>query len=160
MNKSSDYRRQEFIYKASIHIFGFALYTCWCFPYDIHRSKLKRKSFKCFCFSYDSNRHLLLLHSSQSLVVKSDRHLTMMQYGKHFKHLAKLPLPDFITTFKTCSYFFMLAFFLGGSPHLKEDSLVYNVTDRQRLRTTSTGTVHLRLGVILRNFDKHGVEVT
>ena len=54
----------------------------------------------------------------------------------------------------------MLAFFLGGSPHLKEDSLVYNVTDRQRMRTTSTGTVHLRLGVILRNFDKHGVEVT
>lgn len=53
----------------------------------------------------------------------------------------------------------LVAFFLGGSPHLKEDSLVYNVTDRQRLRTVSAGTVHLRLGVILRNFEKHGVEV-
>lgn len=55
--------------------------------------------------------------------------------------------------------YIFIAFFLGGGPHLKEDSLVYNVTDRQRLRTISAGTVHLRLGVILRNFEKHGVEV-
>lgn len=62
------------------------------------------------------------------------------------------------TTFMVKLWFPYIAFFLGGGPHLKEDSLVYSVTDRQRLRTVTAGTIHLRLGVVLRNFEKHGVE--
>ena len=51
------------------------------------------------------------------------------------------------------------AFFLGGSPELCNEAVVYSTQDRQRLRTEATGTVHLRLGIILRNFEKFGVEV-
>ena len=48
--------------------------------------------------------------------------------------------------------------FLGGGPQLKNADLIYSGTDRYRLHTIAMGKVHLRLGVILRNFDKFGVE--
>lgn len=51
------------------------------------------------------------------------------------------------------------AFFVGGSPELRNEAVVYSTQDRQRLRTEAMGTVHLRLGIILRNFEKFGVEV-
>ena len=41
---------------------------------------------------------------------------------------------------------------------MKNADLIYSGTDRYRLHTISMGKVHLRLGVILRNFDKFGVE--
>lgn len=47
---------------------------------------------------------------------------------------------------------------MGGGPELTQDSIVYSSRDRQRVRTQASGTVHLRLSVILRNFDKFGVE--
>ncbi len=50
------------------------------------------------------------------------------------------------------------AFFLGGSPEVTRDSLVYSSADRQKVRTEAMGTIHLQLGVVLRNFDKFGVE--
>ena len=40
------------------------------------------------------------------------------------------------------------------------ESLIHSSQDRQHLRTEAMGTVHLRLGVILRHFDKLGVEFT
>ena len=49
-------------------------------------------------------------------------------------------------------------FFMGGGLELTQDSIVYSSRDRQRIRTQASGTVHLRLSVILRNFDKFGVE--
>lgn len=52
------------------------------------------------------------------------------------------------------------AFFLGGSPELNNESVVHSSKDRQRLRTEAMGNVHVRLGVMLRNFDKYGVEVS
>ena len=51
------------------------------------------------------------------------------------------------------------AFFLGGGPELRSTAVVHSSEDRQRLRTEAMGTVHLRLGVILRHFQKFGVEV-
>ena len=53
----------------------------------------------------------------------------------------------------------LLAFFLGGGPELRNESIIHSSRDRQRLRTEATGTVHIRLGVLLRNFDKFGVEL-
>eukprot|EP01137_Pigoraptor_chileana_P016609 Opistho-2@73624 len=50
------------------------------------------------------------------------------------------------------------AFFLGGGLQLKSPDLVYNGADRYRLRTVAMGNVHLQLSVILRNFEKFGVE--
>ncbi len=55
---------------------------------------------------------------------------------------------------------FVLGFFLGGGPILKDDSIVHGSTNRQKLVTQAMGTVHLRLAVILRNFEKFGVEVS
>ncbi|XP_069677121.1 B9 domain-containing protein 2-like isoform X1 [Periplaneta americana] len=49
-------------------------------------------------------------------------------------------------------------YFLGGGPQLKNPDLVYSGNDRYRLQTETMGTVHLELGVILRNFDKYGIE--
>jgi len=53
-----------------------------------------------------------------------------------------------------------LGFFLGGGPILKDDSIIHGSVNRQKLVTEAMGTVHLRLGVILRNFEKFGVEVS
>ena len=52
------------------------------------------------------------------------------------------------------------AFFMGGGPELTQDAVVYSSRDRQRLRTEASGTVHIKLGVVLRNFDKFGVELS
>lgn len=70
------------------------------------------------------------------------------------KHQAKLQYFTLHTSLSTA------AFFLGGSPELRNEAVVYSTQDRQRLRTEAMGTVHLRLGLILRNFEKYGVEVS
>lgn len=49
-------------------------------------------------------------------------------------------------------------YFLGGGPQLKNPDLIYSGADRYRLHTIAMGSVHVRLGVILRNFDKYGIE--
>ena len=43
---------------------------------------------------------------------------------------------------------------------LRDDSLIHNSKDRQRLRTEAMGTVYIKIGVLLRNFEKYGVEVS
>uniref|UniRef100_A0A915HLJ4 B9 domain-containing protein 2 n=1 Tax=Romanomermis culicivorax TaxID=13658 RepID=A0A915HLJ4_ROMCU len=49
--------------------------------------------------------------------------------------------------------------FLGGGILLKNpDAAASGVEDRYKLNTSSMGSVHLRLNVIMRNFDKFGVE--
>ena len=48
--------------------------------------------------------------------------------------------------------------FVGGGAELKRPELVYAGADRYHLRTAAMGSVHLELGVILRNFDKYGIE--
>ncbi|KAL1458143.1 hypothetical protein WDU94_008314 [Cyamophila willieti] len=48
--------------------------------------------------------------------------------------------------------------FLGGGPQLKSPDLVYTGLDRYRLHTEAMGCVHIELSVILRNFDKYGIE--
>ncbi|KAM9800250.1 B9 domain-containing protein 2-like [Syngnathus acus] len=48
--------------------------------------------------------------------------------------------------------------FVGGGPQLRSPDIIYSGADRYRLHTETMGTVKLELGVIMRNFDKHGVE--
>ena len=52
------------------------------------------------------------------------------------------------------------SYFVGGSLQLKNPDLFNsNSTDElYRLKTVSMGKINLRLNVILRNFDKYGVE--
>jgi len=50
------------------------------------------------------------------------------------------------------------SFFLGGAPHLVHDELVYTHADRFRLFAETTGTVHIELGIVLKDFEKNGVE--
>ncbi|XP_013400038.1 B9 domain-containing protein 2 [Lingula anatina] len=49
-------------------------------------------------------------------------------------------------------------FFLGGGPQLRDPDFVYNGNNRFTLSTVAMGKVHLHLGIILRNFDKFGIE--
>jgi B9 domain-containing protein 2 len=49
-------------------------------------------------------------------------------------------------------------YFLGGGPQLKNADLIYSGNDRYHLQTETMGVVHLEIGVILRNFDKYGIE--
>ena len=49
-------------------------------------------------------------------------------------------------------------YFLGGGPQLKNADVVYSGADRYKLTTVAMGNVNLQLGVILRNFDKYGIE--
>ena len=48
--------------------------------------------------------------------------------------------------------------FVGGGPQLRNPDLIYSGADRYHLRTLTMGKVHLQLGVVLRNFDKYGIE--
>ncbi|XP_029908309.1 B9 domain-containing protein 2 [Myripristis murdjan] len=48
--------------------------------------------------------------------------------------------------------------FVGGGPQLRTPDLIYSGADRYRLHTEAMGTVELELGIIMRHFDKYGVE--
>jgi len=48
--------------------------------------------------------------------------------------------------------------FLGGGPQLKNPDMIYSGADRYHLRTQTMGKVHLQLGVIMRHFDRYGIE--
>ncbi len=63
--------------------------------------------------------------------------------------------PPFVQLF---SHGLITAAFIGGGPQLTSPELVSSAADRYRLRTTSAGTVQLSIGVLLRNFDKFGIE--
>lgn len=52
----------------------------------------------------------------------------------------------------------LLQIFVGGGPQLCDPNVIYSGTDRYRLQTIARGTVDLELGIILRNFEKFGVE--
>ncbi len=55
---------------------------------------------------------------------------------------------------------YFAAFFMGGGPELVKESLIYSSSDRHRLRTVASGTVHFNIGVVTRNFEKFGVQLT
>ncbi|EDV29916.1 B9 domain-containing protein 2 [Trichoplax sp. H2] len=48
--------------------------------------------------------------------------------------------------------------FVGGGMEIKDPSAIYTSTDRCNLHTEAMGTIRLQLGIILRHFDKYGVE--
>uniref|UniRef100_A0A9L0JF34 B9 domain-containing protein 2 n=1 Tax=Equus asinus TaxID=9793 RepID=A0A9L0JF34_EQUAS len=48
--------------------------------------------------------------------------------------------------------------FVGGGPQLLHGDAIYSGADRYRLHTAAGGTVHLELGLLLRHFDRYGVE--
>lgn len=48
--------------------------------------------------------------------------------------------------------------FVGGGPQLRSPDLIYSGADRYRLHTEAMGTVELELCVILRHFERYGVE--
>ena len=54
----------------------------------------------------------------------------------------------------------LAAFFLGGVPRLKTTTVLFSSAHDQRFKhvTASAGTVHLRLEILLRHFDKHEIE--
>ncbi|KAA3679889.1 B9 domain-containing protein 2 [Paragonimus westermani] len=49
--------------------------------------------------------------------------------------------------------------FVGGGPHLRKPDIVYNPSDRFFLQTESMGYVSVNLNVILRGFNKFGIEM-
>ena len=53
------------------------------------------------------------------------------------------------------------SYFVGGSLQLKNPDLfnTSSIDELFRLKTVSMGKVHLRINVILRNFEKYGVEI-
>jgi len=48
--------------------------------------------------------------------------------------------------------------FVGGGIQLRNPDLAYGTNNRFRLNSEAMGTVHLQLGLIMRNFDKYGIE--
>ena len=50
------------------------------------------------------------------------------------------------------------SYFVGGGLQLKNPELAIANSELYRLKTVSMGKVHLRLNVVLRNFEKYGVE--
>eukprot|EP01028_Stygiella_incarcerata_P004248 TRINITY_DN1914_c1_g1_i4.p1 TRINITY_DN1914_c1_g1~~TRINITY_DN1914_c1_g1_i4.p1 ORF type:complete len:177 (-),score=38.30 TRINITY_DN1914_c1_g1_i4:428-958(-) len=49
------------------------------------------------------------------------------------------------------------AFFLGGVPQLRDEETILTGEDRWQLRTKSTGSVRIKLSVVMKDFAKHGV---
>ena len=50
------------------------------------------------------------------------------------------------------------SFFLGGGPKLVHDEIIYKQDDRFRLCSETAGVVHIEVGVLLKDFEQHGVE--
>ncbi|KAL3310421.1 B9 domain-containing protein 2, partial [Cichlidogyrus casuarinus] len=48
---------------------------------------------------------------------------------------------------------------VGGGPHLRKLDVVFSPNDRFLLQTESMGKIKLQLNVILRNFQKFGIEL-
>ena len=48
-------------------------------------------------------------------------------------------------------------FFLGGNPEIAYKNMVLSGNDRFGLQCLSTGTLHVRVGVITKDFNLHGV---
>lgn len=53
----------------------------------------------------------------------------------------------------------VLEFFLGGSPELVDDDVILSGTNRQRIYTTTSGKLKLRLNIITRNFNNFNVDI-
>ena len=51
----------------------------------------------------------------------------------------------------------MAAFFAAGRPRLIDESVVHCGSDRFRLSTVCSGTVHVRLGCVTRDFRQNGI---
>jgi B9 domain-containing protein 2 len=49
-------------------------------------------------------------------------------------------------------------YYLGGGHQLRNPDLLASASDRHRLTTTTTGKVHVQIGIIVRSFEKFGVE--
>lgn len=49
-------------------------------------------------------------------------------------------------------------YFVGGCLQLKSPDMIYSGADRYKLHTVAMGKVHVQLNIILRNFDKFGIE--
>lgn len=49
--------------------------------------------------------------------------------------------------------------FVGGGLQLRSTDAVYSGVGRDKLNTVAMGSVHFNIGIILRNFDKYGVQV-
>lgn len=49
-------------------------------------------------------------------------------------------------------------YFLGGGVQLQDPELVYSGCNRYQLHTQAMGTVHLEISIVLRNFEKFGIE--
>uniref|UniRef100_A0A7S0VBP4 B9 domain-containing protein 2 n=1 Tax=Polytomella parva TaxID=51329 RepID=A0A7S0VBP4_9CHLO len=50
------------------------------------------------------------------------------------------------------------SFFLGGNPRLRAEEVVFTPQDRYRLRTTTSGLVHLSLSLMFKDFGKNHVQ--
>lgn len=48
--------------------------------------------------------------------------------------------------------------FVGGGPQLRSPDLIYSGADRYRLHTEAMGTIELELCIILRHFERYGIE--
>jgi B9 domain-containing protein 2 len=48
--------------------------------------------------------------------------------------------------------------FVGGGPQLTDTNLIFTGAERSNLRTKGMGTVKVQLNVVLRNFEKFGVD--
>jgi hypothetical protein len=51
----------------------------------------------------------------------------------------------------------MKTFFLGSTPEIMYKNMVLSGNDRFGMQCVSTGTLHLRTGVIVKDFNLHGV---
>ncbi|GAX75422.1 hypothetical protein CEUSTIGMA_g2866.t1 [Chlamydomonas eustigma] len=51
------------------------------------------------------------------------------------------------------------SFFIGGNPRLKVEEVIHTPGDRFRLHTTSTGTVHLDISLLMKDFERNHVHM-
>lgn len=49
-------------------------------------------------------------------------------------------------------------YFLGGGPQLRYPDLIFSCNDRYKLNTEAMGVVTFEICVVLRNFNKYGIE--
>ena len=83
-------------------------------------------------------------------------------YGYGFLHIPSSPGPHVLkcATWKPAGDWKqkIRSYFVGGGPVLKNSNIIYAGPDRYKLNTVAMGYVHVSVGVMVRNFDKFGIE--
>ncbi|XP_046675272.1 B9 domain-containing protein 2 [Homalodisca vitripennis] len=124
----------------------FENFTYWCHPVDVHYATKGIQGWPKLHFQvyhYDE-------HGRSELCGYGVCHLPTSPGTHRLECCTWRPIGTYKEEFQQ--------YFLGGGVQLQDPELVYSGCNRYKLHTQTMGTVHVEMSIILRNFEKFGIE--